>query len=155
MSEYVRQAQAFLKRCGATLSVKYVGMEKPKWDNEVHSTFDCTITTPRGSLSVRFYQSIAQSVSLTLDELMTYQETGIFPKDKAYCFPTEYDIISSLQAYEPGSMEDWFDNYWGEIKSGAQLRDFFEQYRDCCAEFEKVRECFTDEQIEEIQEIQQ
>ena len=154
MSEYVRQAQAFLKRCGATLSVKYVGMEKPKWDNEVHSTFDCTITTPLGSLSVRFYQSIAQSVSLTLDELMTYQETGIFPKDKAYCFPTEYDIISSLQAYEPGSMEDWFGNYWGEIKSGAQLRDFFEQYRDCCDEFAKVRECFTDEQIEEIQEIQ-
>lgn len=40
MSEYVRQAQAFLKRCGATFSVKYVGAEKPKWDNEVHSTFE-------------------------------------------------------------------------------------------------------------------
>ena len=154
MSEYVRQAQAFLKRCGATFSVKYVGAEKPKWDDEVHSTFDCTITTHRGSLSVRFYQSTAHSVSLTLDELIAYQETGMFPKDKAHCIPTEYDIISSLQKYEPGSMEDWFDTYWGEIKSGAQLRDFLEQYRGCCDEFAKVRECFTDEQIDEMQEIQ-
>ena len=154
MSEYVRQAQAFLERCGATFSAKYVGTEKPKWDNEVHSTFDCTITTPRGSLSVRFYQSIAKSVSLTLDELMAYQETGIFPKDKAHSIPTEYDVISSLQKYEPGSMEDWFDNYWGEIESGAQLRDFLEQYQGCCDEYAKVCECFTDEQIEEMQEIQ-
>ena len=154
MSEYVRQAQAFLKRCGATFSAKYVGAEQPEWDNEVHSAFDCTITTPRGSLSVRFYQSIARSVSLTLDELIAYQETGVFPKDKAYSIPTEYDIISSLQKYEPESMEDWFDTYWGEIKSGARLRDFLEQYRRCCDECAKVRECFTDEQIDEMQEIQ-
>ena len=38
MSEYVKQAKDFLKSCNATMEIKYVGLEKPNWDDKPHMT---------------------------------------------------------------------------------------------------------------------
>ena len=61
MSEYVKQAKDFLTSCNATMEIKYVGLEKPNWDDKVHRTYDCKITTPRGEMMVHFYDSMANT----------------------------------------------------------------------------------------------
>ena len=170
MKEYVKQAKDFLESCNATMEIKYVGLEKPNWDDDPHRTYDCTIKTPRGKMMVHFYDSIANTeVYMPFDEYyekksrrsysaLSYNEKVSFQKElkhkRAEAIPTEYDILACLQKYDVGSMDDFFLEFGYEIKCTKDMTDFINTYNSVVKEYQDICRCFTEEQIEAMQEIQ-
>ena len=131
MSKYVKQAKDFLASCNATMKITYLGREINKmWNEDIYrNTYRATIKTPLGSMWVKFWDSIYDT------------QNGIKP--------TEYDILACLQKYDVGSLEDFISEYGydPEIHNTKQI------YKAVCNEYEKICRCFTEEQIEAMQEI--
>lgn len=170
MSEYVKQAKDFLESCNATMEIKYAGLEKPNWDNQPHRTYDCTIKTPRGTMMVHFYDSLhntelfmdfkdyyekkyhMQYGSLRPQELIKFQKELKALREKA--IPTEYDILACLTKYDVGSMDDFMDEFGYEIKCTQDMTNFINTYNAVVKEYNDIRRCFTEEQIEQMCEIQ-
>lgn len=170
MSEYTQQAKDFLASCNATMEIKYVGLEKPNWDDEPHRTYDCTIKTPRGEMMVHFYDSLHNTeLYMPYDELyerrfrykysgLTIHEKNRFQKqikeEREKAVPTEYSILSCLQTYDVGSMDDFMYEFGYEIKCTQDMTNFINTYNAVVKEYNDVRRCFTEEQIEQMCEIQ-
>ena len=170
MSEYVKQAKDFLASCNATMEIKYAGLEKPTWDDKPHRTYDCTIKTPRGTMMVHFYDSLhntelhmgfkeyyekhyhMQYSSLRPREVIKFQNE--LKKKRAEAIPTEYSILSCLQTYDVGSMDDFMHEFGYEIKCVQDMTNFINTYNAVVKEYNDVRRCFTEEQIEAMHEIQ-
>ncbi len=86
MNEYVRQAKEFLKKCNATLKIIKIGCEQDKHlnDGNLHNTYRATIKTPRGSMWVKFWDSVYNT------------QHG----NK----PTEFDVLACLNEYDAGDI---------------------------------------------------
>ena len=170
MSEYTQKAKDFLASCNATMEIKYVGLEKPNWDDKSHRTYDCTIKTPRGEMMVHFYDSLnnTELCAMTVDEYlrkhyrlvelnqldMRYRKAAAeLKKKKAEAIPTEYDILACLTKYDVGSMDDFMDEFGYEIKCTQDMTNFINTYNAVVKEYNDVRRCFTEEQIEKLCEI--
>jgi hypothetical protein len=136
MNEYVKQAKDFLESCNATMTITYLGKAVNKNWNEValRNTYRVTITTPKGSMWVKFWDSINNT------------NTGKQP--------TEYDILACLQKYEVGDFEDFVSEYGYEVDDFHDKQRAKNIYYAVCVEYAKVKRCFTEEQIEEMCEIQ-
>lgn len=136
MNEYVKQAKDFLESCNATMQITYLGKGVNKnWnETQLRNVYRATIITPKGSMWVKFWDSIAHTQSGEQ--------------------PTEYDILTCLQKYDVGTFEDFVSEF------GYETEDFHDRqrakniYYAVCAEYEKVKRCFTEEQIEAMCEIQ-
>ena len=170
MSEYVKQAKDFLTSCNATMEIKYVGLEKPNWDDKPHRTYDCTIKTPRGEMMVHFYDSLANTElwmpykeyyekkynryydALRPTDVIRFQKELKAKREKA--IPTEYDILACLTKYDVGSMDDFMSEFGYEIKCTQDMTNFINTYNAVVKEYNDVRRCFTEEQIEAMCEIQ-
>ena len=172
MSEYVKQAKDFLTNCNATMEIKYVGLEKPNWDDKPHRTYDCTIKTPRGEMMVHFYDSLANTELHAMKNTQEYLQkhcrlyglspyeikyrkfTQEFKEKKEKAVPTEYDILACLTTYEVGDMDDFMHEFGYEIKCTQDMTNFINTYNAVVKEYNDVRRCFTEEQIEAMWEIQ-
>ena len=171
MSEYVRQAKDFLESCNATMEIEYVGIEKPNWDDKPHRTYDCKITTPKGKMMVHFYDSTANTELWMISDKeyyekkfrryydgLTYQEKirwlKNFKEKREKAIPTEYDILACLQKYDVGDMDDFMSEFGYEIKCTKDMTDFINTYNAVVKEYNDVRRCFTEKQIEVMREIQ-
>lgn len=131
----------FLKKHNATMEIEFVGKEMPLWDNRLHNTYDCTIRTPRGEMTVHFYDNM--------------HNTELFEKSKseaerAKAVPTERDILSCLQLYDVGDMDDFMRDFGYEIECAKDIVRFLETYNSVVKEYNDVRRCFTEQQIEEL-----
>ena len=169
MSEYVKQAKDFLASCNATMEIIYAGLEKPTWDDKPHRTYDCTIKTPRGTMMVHFFDSLHNTElhlpydecyeakyhrkysGLTLNEKNRFQKQIKEQREKA--LPTEYSILSCLTKYDVGSMDDFMHEFGYEIKCVKDMTNFINTYNAVVKEYNDVRRCFTEEQIEALWEI--
>lgn len=170
MSEYTKQAKDFLTSCNATMEIKRVGLEKPNWDDKPHLTYDCTIKTPRGEMMVHFYDNTINTRIHTLtpkeyyekmynryfDSLLPFEQNRYkreFTLIKEQAIPTEYDILSCLTSYDVGSMDDFMHEFGYEIKCTQDMTNFINTYNAVVKEYNDVRRCFTEEQIEVLCEI--
>lgn len=169
MNEYVKQAKDFLTSCNATMEIKYVGLEKPNWDDKPHRTYDCTIKTPRGEMTVHFYDSTVNTElwmpykeyyekkfrrsyeSMGPSEKMRFQKELKAKREEA--IPTEYSILSCLTTYDVGSMDDFMHEFGYEIKCVQDMTNFINTYNAVIKEYNDVHRCFTEEQIEALAEI--
>ena len=169
MSEYIKQAKDFLTSCNATMEIIYTGLEKPTWDDKPHCTYDCTIKTPRGTMVVHFYDSLHNTElhmpydecyeakyhrkysGLTVNEKMRFQKAIKEEREKAV--PTEYSILACLTKYDVGSMDDFMHEFGYEIKCVEDMTNFINTYNAVVKEYNDVRRCFTEEQIEALWEI--
>lgn len=117
----------FLANCNATMTITYLGCEvNQSWgDNIDRNTYRATIKTPKGTMWVKFWDSLYNT------------QNG--------CAPEEYDILACLQKYDVGSFEDFISEFGYADKK---------VYKAVCREYEKVCRCFTPAQIELLQEIQ-
>ena len=136
MNEYQKQAKDFLENCGATIKITFLGKETNKsWnDNVYRNTYMATIKTPLGVMKVKFWDSIYSTQNNER--------------------PTEYDILACLQKYDVGSFEDFVNEFGYEIDESQSRRNSKQIYNAVCREYEKVCRCFTQKQIEAMQEIQ-
>ena len=136
MNEYVKQAQEFLTSCNATMQITYAGKElNSNWkDKELRNTYFATITTPQGTMKVKFWDSIYNTMR------------GIKP--------TEYDILACLEKYDVGTFEDFVNEFGYDVSESDNLRCTKRIYKAVTREYNDICRCFTEEQLESLREIQ-
>lgn len=169
-TDYQNQARQFLNNCSATMSIVHVGKTKPTWDNRNHNLYTCIIKTQRGQMTVNFHDSIhnTEICDMTLGEYIEkcygyrasdvpYNIKGKADKElkakKAEARPTEYDVLACLQKYDVGSMDDFMHEFGYEIKCVEDMTNFINTYNAVVKEYNDIRRCFTQEQIEAMWEI--
>ena len=136
MNEYVKQAKDFLKSCNATMKITKIGYEANKnWDENIyHNTYRATIKTPMGSMWVKFWDSVYNT------------ERGIEPN--------EYDILTCLEKYDVGTIDDFVQEFGYEVNEWADVKRIQNIYNAVKRQYKSLCRCFTSEQIESMQEIQ-
>lgn len=131
MNECVRQAEAFLLDCNAKMTITHLGKEINKlWNEKLYrDTYRATITTPLGTMWVKFWNSI---------EATRWGNQ-----------PTEYDILACLQKYDVGTFEQFIREFGYDYEDPNSKRI----YKAVVKEYESICRCFTKEQIEAMSEI--
>ncbi|MFW6311633.1 MAG: hypothetical protein ACOC1K_05295 [Nanoarchaeota archaeon] len=140
MTEYEKQAQDFLGKTGTTLTTKFLRTDHYFPDDEEQKAkrdvYQFTLQRGKRKYTAEFGQSIHHSRH---------------PNRKP---PTPYDILACLTKYDPGTFEDFCSEYGYEIGDEASERQAKRTYKEVKIEYIFcVQKLFTDEEIEELAEI--
>ena len=132
MSEYTLKAKRLLRNNNIRFSVSYIGENIPSWDNDYHSEYKCRFynRNSKKSMTVHFFQSLRNS--------------GIEP--------TSYDVLSCLQKYDVGSIDDFISEYGYEIYSWEDAKKVEKTYKAVQREYKGVCRVFAD-CLDELSEI--
>ena len=169
MDECRQQALDFLAKCNATMEIKFVGKEIPAhWKDETkpHNKYQFTITTPKGSYTSYFWDSLhnTEIMQLTVqkyaerkyraryDVLRPYEQQKArneLCKLKEEAKPTEYSILACMEKYGYDSFSD-FCSEFGYSTDSISAR---ETYLACGEEYAGLRRIFTEEQMKQLREI--
>lgn len=132
MDEYEEQANGFLESTGTTVKIGTPTYGQHVWDNDDCSrwifpvTFSRTVDGKRRRFSVKFGQSI---------------DDGSNP-------PTNYDLLACLAKCDPGSFENFCDEYGYDPDSRKAERI----YNAVCKEWVNVDRMWPDA-IDQLREI--
>lgn len=169
MSEYVKQAEEFLRKAAATMEFYFAGyVVPPLWGEKEkpHASYRVMITTPRGSYTLDFYDSLAHTEILQITpedyakkkfgcrfEYCSYNERRTVRRElkekQAKAKPTCYDVLACMTHYDPGSFQNFCDEFGYSNDSIRALKTYL-AVQD---EWENLRRIFTSEQLEELAEI--
>jgi len=132
MNEYIKQANDFLDKWSLTLSIKYDGKRKhfphDKEERDCY-TFTLTHTVRNRKYSSNFGQSL----------------DGTKKREK----PSNYDILTCLTKYDPGTHEDFCSDYGYDTDSIKGLKT----YHAVMEEWQGVKKVIPNEAMEEFQNI--
>jgi hypothetical protein len=132
MKNYDQQANDLLKSMNVKFNAKFIKYGYHfNDDKQCRDIYKVSFRRGKNSFSLTFGQSINES-------------TG-----NGGNAPTSYDVVSCLQKYDAGS----FQNFCGDFGYDEDSRSAEKIYKAVCKEFEKVSNFFTDEEIEQLQEI--
>ena len=132
---YEQQAKQFLQDNGIGFTAKFVEHGKHFADDtDSRNIYDLTLyRSGQGansdSFTVRFGQSLADTATNTA--------------------PGPYDMLVCLTKSDPGSFEDFCDDYGYDTDS----RKAYATWKAVCAEWHKVESFFTANELEQLQEI--
>ena len=177
ISTYEQQAIDFLAKTNTELTVKFVKNGK-HFDDDKHERDIYNITLKRGNriMNFNFGQSLNASGEYRVlkhlqNKVWCEQTTGgkihFTPgeykllkarfnidkdiiKNPNYSAPTAYDILACLTKYDPGTLEDFCDEFGYDLDSKKVEKTYNavkKEYTDLCT-------LFTDEEIEQLAEIQ-
>lgn len=170
MSEYTQMADTFLANAHAKMDIRFIGRAvNVEWDernSDLRNLYDVTITTPRGSMSIRFWDSIhnTQITQMSVEEYAKrrfkaeYKCLTIGDRIKAQkelksmqaeAKPTAYDVLACLTKYDCGS----FDNFCTEYGYSNDSIRAMKTYLACCDEYRNLRRIFTVGQMAKLSEI--
>ena len=168
MTEYTKQALEFLERANATCSIEFGGCTtNPDWEEKERRNFyNITLSTPRGSMSFIFWDSIhnTEISKLTLAEyakkrfkcqyeFLTYTDKAKASKElkekQAAAVPTVYEILACMTKYDPGT----FDEFCSEFGYDEDSKTADRIYIAVTKEYKQLERLFTPEQMEQLQEI--
>ena len=137
MDEYNQNALEFLNSCPAELEIYYAGKAANHLWNEtqLRNMYAFTIRTQKGSMSGIFWDSLYNT------------------KKKKRIDPNAYSILSCLEKYDVGSMDDFMHEFGYEIKSAKDLANFIATYNAVVKEYSDLCRIFTPEQMEKLREI--
>lgn len=137
MSEYVEQAKKFLSECGATMEINYIGKElHPNWgERRPRNKYLFVITTSLGMMADYFYDSI-------------------YNTERNIRNVSEYDILACLEKYDVGTIDDFVSEFGYEVHKWDDVRRIEKTYKAVVAQYRKLCEIFTSEQMEKLREIQ-
>ena len=170
MNEYLEQAKNFLNKANAKCEIVYGGISRNEnWkEKEKRNWYDVTITTPRGKMTFTFWDSIHNTKisTMTFEEYakkklkynriedMSYGEKVKAKNDlarlKADAVPNEYDVLACLEKYDPGTFEDFCSEFGYDEDSRTAERVYIAVIK----EYKDLTRIFTEEQMEELCEIQ-
>lgn len=136
MNEYIKQAKDFLEKTG----VKFKAVHKEyghhflddKKKDYKRNIFRITLSRGRIRYSFDFGDSVSNSQK--------------FPVQ----YPTEYDVLTCLTKYDVGSFEDFCHEFGYDEDSRTAERI----YKAVLKEYDGVCKLWSEEEIEELQEIQ-
>lgn len=145
MTDYNKQARDFLEDCGATMKMMYLGRNvNENWDEkQERDNYLVNITTPLGNMQVKFWDRVVN----TRKNMFAGSECRLWRN------PTAYDILSCLTTYDVGDIEDFISEFGYEIKKRGDFTRIQNIYNAVKKEYEDVHRCFTESQIEKLQEI--
>lgn len=168
MNEYIKQATEFLQNAHAEMEIEYVGLVVNKeWkEKEKRCLYKITLTSPRGSMSFDFWDSIrnAEIKTMTLEAYAEKRYRAAFSSltqaekvrankelaaKKKAAAPSVYDVLACLTKYNPGTFEDFCFDYGYDEDSRAAERIYFAVQK----EYTQLAKLFTPEQMEELAEI--
>lgn len=146
MSEYERQANKFLKENNIKIQKMYLGKEvNTNWNEErERDTYMINIQTMNGKMQVKFWDSINNTIKNSENEKIR----------RPRIYPSNYDILSCLQTYDVGSLEDFIDEFGYEIKKKGDLTKILNIYKAVTKEYNDVCRCFLGTELDELREIQ-
>ena len=172
-SEYEQQAEAFLKATNTEFKCEFLFNGKYFCDDkEMRDVYRITLTRGRRSYTFQFGQSIVNSgfyytkgrqitqidrSQLTNKNLVTWIKLRDYDfihngkSDKIHypVAPTAYDVLSCLTKSDP----DTFENFCYEYGYDEDSRKAEKIYNAVLDEWRNVCALFTDEEIEQLQEI--
>ena len=170
MNEYTLQAKRFLENCNAKMTINYMGLRHSDWDDKPHDFYMVNIVTPRGTMSVNFYDSLYNTELKNLpinklyekrhkryyDSLLMWEQTKFLnqiKKEREDVKVTEYHILSSLEKYDVGSIDDFISEFGYTVKKLKDMTNILNIYNAVVEQYRNLCRCFTEEQIEQLREI--
>lgn len=168
-NEYLQQAEDFLKSANAKMQINFVGLAiNREWkEKETRALYEVTITTPRGSYSFDFWDSIYNTKIKAMDykayalkrygrtfEGLNYGEQQTVCRElkakKAAASPLSYNVLACLTKYEPGTFSNFCSDFGYDEDSRTAERIYFAVQK----EYNNLCRIFTAEQMEELADIQ-
>lgn len=153
LSEYEVKANEFLKDIHVTMEAEFIkcGFH---FDGDTHARdiYKCRFKGVKRSFSVTFGQSVNK----------TFKPKNVWDtKKKRYVMavktaqdhgtpPTAYHVLTCLTKSDPGTFEDFCSVFGYDTDS----RRAEKTYKSVVQEWAKVSEFFTEDEIEQLQEIQ-
>lgn len=169
MNEYTKQAQDFLQKANATISIDLVGLAINKeWkETAPRNLYNVTLTSPKGSMTFDFWDSLhnTEISRMTLDEYtakryrckadaLRYSERVTASRElkqkKEEARPTVYDVLACMTKYDPGTFEDFCNEFGYDEDSRTAERIYFAVQK----EYSQLSRLFSADQMEELAEIQ-
>ena len=172
-SKYEQQAEAFLKATNTEFKCEFLKHGKHFVDDkETRDIYRITLTRGKRSYTFNFGQSIVNSgfyytkgrqvIQIDRSQL-TNKNLVLWIKLRDYDFlnngksdkihypvaPTAYDVLACLTKYDP----DTFENFCSEYGYDEDSRKAEKIYNAVLDEWRNVCALFTDEEIEQLQEI--
>ena len=146
MTEYEKRAKDFLKKCKASMNFLYLGCnQNDLWEEPfARDNYIVNIVTPKGNMQVKFWDS-KNNTDKNLNRIRC---------EYSRIYPTEYDILSCLQKYDVGDIEDFMFEYGYTLEKKGDFKRIQAIYEACKKEYEDICRCFTERQIKKLQEIQ-
>ena len=136
MNEYEVKAKEFLNKNNIRFSVVNTTEECPSWDSKNYH-FKHTVRfynrNTKRSMTVQFYTSLQD-----------------YCDGNDNC--TAYDVLSCLQKYKLGTLDDFIHEFGYEINSAEDFYKTKNTYKACCREWSNVQRVFAD-CMEELREI--
>ena len=176
-SKYEQQAEAFLKSTNTEFKCEFLFNGKHFCDDkEMRDVYRITLTRGRRSYTFQFGQSIVNSgfyytmgkQKLIIDRKYLLQENKQnlihhIRRESNFQFmnngksdvihypvaPTAYDVLACLTKYDP----DTFENFCSDYGYDEDSRKAEKIYNAVVEEWRNVCALFTDEEIEQLQEI--
>lgn len=157
-TDYQKQANDFLEKSAITFTPIFVKYDKHfSDDKDSRDIYDCIFKREGKSLlKIRFGQSIAHSGKIKLKDLQQTKKTVDSRKWDSIVdnpnkeTPTSYDVLACITKDEPGTFEDFCNNYGYNIDSIKDQNTYYLVVE----EWQKVSAFFTPEELEQLQEIQ-
>ena len=169
MNEYVKQANDFLTKANAICKIELGGVSRNEnWkEKEKRNWYDVTITTPKGTMSFVFWDSIhnTEISMMTLEQYVEkklrrrFEDMSYADKKKAEvqlqklkdeAKPNAYSVLACLQKYDVGTFEDFCSEFGYDEDSRTAERVYIAVIK----EYKDLTRIFTEEQMEELCEIQ-
>ena len=133
-TDYEKQADDFCKKTNVKIKITFFKHDFHFVDDkEKRDIYKITIIRGKKFIVLNFGQSLHHSIK----------------GSKNFKEPTNYDILSSLQKYDVGSLQNFCDEFGYDVDSKKAEK----KYIAVCKEFYKVCKIWTNEEIEELQEI--
>lgn len=168
MDEYIEQATEFLQKTNSEIKIEYMGLSvNREWkEKEKRCLYEITLTSPRGSMTFDFWDSIrnAEIKTMTLEayaekryrmpfsslmQAEKMQANKELASKKKNAVPSVYDILACLTKSDPGTFEDFCSNFGYDEDSRTAERIYFSVQK----EYAQLARLFTPEQMEELAEI--
>lgn len=137
MREYDKMAREFLENVGAELKIEYIGDVEgfPNSDDKLmHREYKCELSREGHIYEFPFYGSY-----------MDWKNE----KD-----PSEYDVLSCLEPWDPGSIDDFVEMYGYEVHKWADVRRIEKIYEEVLKQYRALAGMFSDDELEMLGEIQ-
>ena len=145
-NEYTEIADNFCKKHNVTVKFTYTGLAvNQNWDGyTLRPRYRYDIKTPLGHMWGIFWDSIANKEKLLSKD----------PKKISEAEPTAYDILTCLgsDSYVSDDFDGFCSEYGYDNTPGSERTKARRIWKLCLAQNEKLRRCFTEEQIEEMRE---
>lgn len=155
--DYNKQGEYFLTSTNTKMDISYKGYDYHfAGDKDKRDIYTITLSRNSRKYTFDFGQSIHHSGRFILGYKKIpggYQMREIKPNPN-YSQPTAYDILTCLQKYDAGTFDNFISEFGYEFSSVSEYKAIKKIYKAVCKEFDNVQKLWSEEEIEQLQEIQ-